>query len=77
MAELSVVIIATDNEQRAMLQVLVDGTSVARTAQTCSSFPVATVLRSTMSPAEALLLYCEATSARPRAPFSVAPLKSV
>lgn len=42
MAELSVVIVATDNEQRALLQVLVDGTSVARTAQTCSSFPVAT-----------------------------------
>ena len=41
MAELSVVIVATDNEQRALLQVLVDGTSVARTAQTCSTFPVA------------------------------------
>jgi pilus assembly protein CpaE len=41
MAELSVVIVATDNEQRALLQVLVDGTSVARTVQTCSSFPVA------------------------------------
>ena len=31
MAELLVVIVATDNEQRALLQVLVDGTSVART----------------------------------------------
>jgi hypothetical protein len=31
MAELSVVIVATDNEQRAVLQQLVDGTSVART----------------------------------------------
>lgn len=41
MAELSVVIVATDNEQRAMLQVLVDGTSVARTVHTCASFPVA------------------------------------
>jgi pilus assembly protein CpaE len=41
MAELSVVIVAIDNEQRALLQVLVDGTSVARTAQTCSNFPVA------------------------------------
>src|SRR5947209_17420448 len=41
MAELSVVIVATDNEQRALLQVLVDGTSVARTVQSCSSFPVA------------------------------------
>lgn len=41
MPELSVVIVATDNEQRAMLQVLVDGTNVARTAHTCASFPVA------------------------------------
>ncbi|HUD66934.1 MAG TPA: AAA family ATPase [Candidatus Sulfotelmatobacter sp.] len=41
MPELSVVIVATDNEQRAVLQVLVDGTSVARTAHTCASFPVA------------------------------------
>jgi len=41
MAELSVVIVATDNEQRAVLQVLVDGTSVARTAQACANFPVA------------------------------------
>ena len=40
MAELSVVIVATDNEQRAVLQVLVDGTSVARTVHTCASFPV-------------------------------------
>jgi len=41
MAELSVVIVATDSEQRAVLQVLVDGTSVARTVHTCASFPVA------------------------------------
>jgi len=41
MPELSVVIVATDNEQRALLQVLVDGTSVARTVHTCASFPVA------------------------------------
>jgi pilus assembly protein CpaE len=41
MAELSVVIVATDNEQRAVLQVLVDGTSVARTVHTCASFTVA------------------------------------
>ena len=41
MAELSVVIVAMDNEQRAVLQVLVDGTSVARTVHTCASFPVA------------------------------------
>jgi pilus assembly protein CpaE len=41
MPELSVVIVATDSEQRTMLQVLVDGTSVARTVHTCASFPVA------------------------------------
>jgi len=40
MAELSVVIVATDNEQRAVLQVLIDGTSVARTAHACATFPV-------------------------------------
>ena len=41
MPELSVVIVALDNEQRTVLQVLVDGTSVARTVHTCASFPVA------------------------------------
>ena len=41
MQELSVVIVAPDNEQRAVLQVLVDGTRVARTVQSCASFPVA------------------------------------
>lgn len=41
MPELSVVIVATDSEQRAVLQVLVDGTSVARTVHSCASFPVA------------------------------------
>jgi pilus assembly protein CpaE len=40
MPELSVVIVATDNEQRTVLQVLVDGTSVARTVHTCTSFPM-------------------------------------
>ena len=40
MPELSVVIVATDNEQRTVLQVLVDGTSVARTVHSCASFPV-------------------------------------
>ena len=39
MAELSVVIIATDSEQRAVLQVLVDGTSVARTVHSATSYP--------------------------------------
>lgn len=41
MPELSVVVVATDNEQRAVLQVLVDGTSVARTVHSCASYPVA------------------------------------
>jgi pilus assembly protein CpaE len=41
MPELSVVIVATDNEQRALLQVLVDNTSVARTIHASTSFPVA------------------------------------
>jgi len=41
MPELSVVIVAADNEQRAVLQVLVDGTSVARAVHTQASFPVA------------------------------------
>ena len=39
MAELSVVLVASDNEQRAVLQVLVDGTSVARVVHTCATFP--------------------------------------
>ncbi|HEY1273254.1 MAG TPA: AAA family ATPase [Terriglobales bacterium] len=41
MPELSVAIVAADSEQRAVLQVLVDGTSVARTVHSASSFPVA------------------------------------
>ncbi len=41
MPELSVVIVATDNEQRTLMQVLVDGTSVARTVHSCASYPVA------------------------------------
>jgi len=41
MPELSVVIIAADNEQRAVLQVLVDGTNVARSVHTHASFPIA------------------------------------
>jgi pilus assembly protein CpaE len=40
MPELSVVIVAADSEQRAVLQVLVDSTSVARAVHTCASFPV-------------------------------------
>ncbi|HZQ68893.1 MAG TPA: AAA family ATPase [Terriglobales bacterium] len=41
MPELSVVIVADDAEQRAVLQVLVDGTSVARAVHSCASYPVA------------------------------------
>ncbi len=41
MPELTVVIVATDNEQRTLLQVLVDGTSVAKTAHSCASYPLA------------------------------------
>jgi pilus assembly protein CpaE len=41
MPELSVAVFATDNDQRAVLQVLVDGTSVARTACSNASLPLA------------------------------------
>jgi pilus assembly protein CpaE len=41
MAEISVVVVAHDSEQRALLQVLVDGTSVARTVHSCTNFPLA------------------------------------
>lgn len=41
MPELSVVIVAADGDQRAVLQVLVDGTSVARTVHTVAAYPVA------------------------------------
>src|SRR2546422_5307009 len=50
MPELSVVIVAQDSEQRAILQVLVDGTSVARTVHSCAIFrvvPSAPVVRLT------------------------------
>src|ERR1700687_5851459 len=40
MPELSVVVIAQDSDQRAVLQVLVDGTSVARVVHTCAGYPV-------------------------------------
>jgi pilus assembly protein CpaE len=42
MPELSVAVFATDNDQRAVLQVLVDGTSVARTVFSGSTLPMAT-----------------------------------
>jgi pilus assembly protein CpaE len=41
MPELSVVVVASDNDQRSVLQVLVDGTSVARTTESCATYPVA------------------------------------
>src|SRR5215467_8396944 len=41
MPELSVVIVATDAEQRTVLQVLVDGTSVAHVVHTSASLPMA------------------------------------
>src|SRR5260370_32482266 len=41
MPELSVVIVATDSEQRTVLQVRVDGSSVARPVHACATFPVA------------------------------------
>jgi pilus assembly protein CpaE len=41
MPELSVAVFATDNDQRAVLQVLVDGTSVARTACSNAALPLA------------------------------------
>ena len=41
MPELSVAVFATDNDQRAVLQALVDGTSVARTACSESTMPLA------------------------------------
>ena len=41
MAELAVVILATDEEQRSVLQMLVDGTNVARTVHSAASLPVA------------------------------------
>lgn len=42
MAELPVVVVASDDEQRAVLQVLVEGTSVARVVHSCATYPVAT-----------------------------------
>ncbi len=41
MPELSVAVFATDNDQRAVLQVLVDGTSVATTVCSHATLPLA------------------------------------
>lgn len=59
MPELSVAIFATDNDQRAVLQVLVDGTSVAHTVCSSSSLPLTAadpVLRRTQALAPAVVL---------------------
>jgi pilus assembly protein CpaE len=52
MPELSVAVFATDNDQRAVLQVLVDGTSVARTVCSHAGLPLAatdSVIRKTQA----------------------------
>lgn len=41
MAEIRVVIVSSDTEQRTILQMAVDNTGVARTESTCTTFPVA------------------------------------
>jgi pilus assembly protein CpaE len=41
MSELSVVVVAADNEQRTVLQILVDGTGVAKTVHSAVNFPIA------------------------------------
>jgi pilus assembly protein CpaE len=41
MPELSVAVVVPDREQRTLLQVMIDGTGVARVVQTCLNFPVA------------------------------------
>ncbi len=42
MSELTVAILAIDDEQRTLLQMLVDGTTIARTVHSFNGFPVAT-----------------------------------
>lgn len=64
MPELSVAVFATDNDQRAVLQVLVDGTSVAHTVCSQSNLPVAatdSVIRRTQSFAPHVILVDIAT----------------
>ena len=64
MPELSVAVFATDNDQRAVLQVLVDGTSVARTACSNASLPLAAndpVIRKTQAFAPDVILVDIAT----------------
>jgi pilus assembly protein CpaE len=64
MPELSVAVFATDHDQRAVLQVLVDGTSVARTVCSNPTLPLAAsdpVIRKTQSFAPDVLLLDIAT----------------
>ena len=59
MPELSVAVFATDNDQRAVLQVLVDGTSVARTVCSHQALPLAasdSVIRKTQAFAPNVIL---------------------
>jgi pilus assembly protein CpaE len=73
MPELSVAVFATDNDQRAVLQVLVDGTSVARTVCSNSTLPLAAndpVIRKTQAFAPNVILVdiaADATSSALRA----------
>lgn len=65
MPGLSVVIFATDDDQRAVLQVLVDGTSVARTVYSSADLPVAAngpVIRKTQGFAPDVILVDIATA---------------
>jgi pilus assembly protein CpaE len=66
MPELSVAVFATDNDQRAVLQVLVDGTSVAHTVCSNATLPLAAndpVIRKTQSFAPDVLLVDISTDA--------------
>ncbi len=66
MPELSVAVFATDNDQRAVLQVLVDGTSVARTVCSIETMPLAAndpVIRRTQAFAPDVVLVDIATDA--------------
>src|SRR2546422_11035070 len=59
MPELSVAVFATDNDQRAVLQVLVDGTSVARAVCSHQALPLAatdSVIRKTQAFAPNVIL---------------------
>src|SRR5277367_3868766 len=64
MPELSVAVFATDNDQRAVLQVVVDGTSVARTVCSDATMPLAAndpVIRKTQAFAPDVILVDIAT----------------